>query len=876
MFPSTAGDLSASDGLATRLAELSEDFLAEYREGRCLSVAEFASRFPDLRKKIETTFPPLLALEEFKHDRLMRTQSALAESIPPLSKLGDFSIEREIGRGGMGIVYEARQLSLGRRVAVKILPWQQATPRDVERFHQEARIAARLHQSNIVPVYGSGTDGECHYFAMQRIDGFGLNEVLVDPSRPGPEISDSDDRFSRWVASVGIQAGEALAYSHQANYLHQDVKPANLLQDSSDRIWLTDFGLASLKTTAKHCRGGTARYRAPERERGHCDARSDVFSLGVTLHDLLAARFLKADQGVLRSHRFSNVLEQPSHARQVRSLPRDLRAIIHKATQTEPSQRYQTAAQFVADLQRFLNDRVVAARRVGAAVHLSRWMRRNRLLTVSLVVLTAVLGSSVTYFVHTNIKTTQLNRQLASLNQELTANNARLANAFFAVSALLRTSVVAALPEDPVSGTENLVPDSDEASVIGVEYNTAQFGFPLKRLLPEHPTTIADLGDDPELILSAFRAPRRVAETMHSFGRLAEAEAAYAYAFDLVGLAEELPDPPWELIAFRQARILNDLGQVAADRGDFLAAERLHSRALSTLKQYPGPYKNGLGDHERARAILGQEFALAEETEALNFVQRAWDPAAVEDRSAATNDESIASLRKVVAMCEATLEQRESYHASVLLGLCRLKLDRLTIADRQERTTAFETHLALIQSIAERPSPEPRYRHSYAEALASTDLIPESVDSDEFEWVQRNLNSSLKIATELSQSYPSCPGYRFTAADVSHKLAILARRNGSAESAEPYFRRALDRQHELVTRYPRSPRYRLWRSVLQASYARHLASQERFSEAMSALQVARDELEPIPEDALHPQILEIARQFVANGEQWISTVSHNP
>src|SRR5690606_26578226 len=142
-----------------------------------------------------------------------------------------------------------------------------------------------------------------------------------------------------------------------------------------------------------------------------------------------------------------------------------------------------------------------------------------------------------------------------------------------------------------------------------------------------------------------------------------------------------------------EARIWNDLGQIAADRADFFAAKELYTRAFTTLNAHPGKHQNGLGDHERARAVYGQNFALADEIEALSVVPKAWSTEHSENVTIgrlAESNESVAALQQVIAMCESTLDVRESHHARVLLGLCRIKLARQTIADPQERMAAID------------------------------------------------------------------------------------------------------------------------------------------------------------------------------------------
>ena len=231
---------------------------------------------------------------------------------PALAELGDYRLVRELGRGGMGIVYEAEQVSLGRRVALKVLPFAAALdPPQLRRFQTEAHAAAQLHHTNIVPVFSVGCERGVHYYAMQFIDGRTLAQVILDQQRaepPGHEpswphsgpsaLGTTGDRARfRLVAELGIQAAEALDHAHRLGIVHRDIKPANLLLDVRGNLWITDFGLARLQDEAGLTMTGdllgTLRYMSPEQalaHRGTVDHRTDIYSLGVTLYELLTLR----------------------------------------------------------------------------------------------------------------------------------------------------------------------------------------------------------------------------------------------------------------------------------------------------------------------------------------------------------------------------------------------------------------------------------------------------------------------------------------------------------------------------------------------------------------------------------------------------------
>jgi serine/threonine protein kinase len=462
---------------------LADSFIARYRSGERPSIEEYVRRYPDLADEIRAILPALVELELNQSVPGSATGSldGLVQEIPAATSriLGAYMVLREIGRGGMGVVYEAVQQSLGRHVALKVLPQQSlAGSSHLERFQLEARAAARLHHTNLVPVFGVGSQEGVHYYAMQFIQGQGLDEVFeelrrlrgnpsagIEPVRStrsetarslteaathglltgrfaegrvveadlqneraspdalaatvaeagGPETGASrsavsgssgvsaqveltgtqaETRYYRSVARVGLQVAEGLAYAHSQGIVHRDIKPSNLLLDAKGTVWITDFGLAKAEgTDALTHTGdivGTLRYMAPERFDGWSDPRSDVYSMGVTLYELVTLQYLF--QAPNRAKLIDRVMhDAPASPRKLdRKVPRDLETIILKAIAKEPAQRYASAELMAEDLRRFLADKAVLARRSSPPEQAWRWCRRNPQLAAASAV--AVLG----------------------------------------------------------------------------------------------------------------------------------------------------------------------------------------------------------------------------------------------------------------------------------------------------------------------------------------------------------------------------------------------------------------------------------------------------------------------------------------------------
>src|SRR5262245_61736601 len=351
-------------------------------------------------------------------------------------RLGDFEIVREVGRGGMGVVFEARQLSLNRKVALKVMSSGLGlTGKAVERFRREAEAAAKLHHTNIVPVYATGEEDGAHYYAMELVDGSSLDRVIKQAREPAvpvarpeqappapaqdvstpPSASDdlamtgpyrpasppaapepptppalsssslgSDGQYFDAVARMLAEVADALEYAHQQGVVHRDIKPSNLLLSPSGRLYLTDFGLARLleqpgmTVTGEFV--GTPMYMAPEQiaaGRAPIDHRADVYSLGATLYEVLTLR--PPFTGERRDQVIAQVMyKEPAGLRRLNPrVPVDLETICLKALDKDPARRYQTAGAMAEDLRRYVKRSAIAARRAGPLARLKKWPRRH-------------------------------------------------------------------------------------------------------------------------------------------------------------------------------------------------------------------------------------------------------------------------------------------------------------------------------------------------------------------------------------------------------------------------------------------------------------------------------------------------------------------
>ncbi len=355
---------------AANLAAILDQYMADLSAGNAPERNQLLEAHPALAPQLEAC----LAGIEFIN---RATGAGTASAEPPV--LGDFRLIREIGRGGMGVVYEAEQTSLHRRVALKVLRFGVSDEEAMKRFRREAETVARLHHTNIVPIFAVGCEHGVHYYAMQLIEGQSLADLHDEARRSAKPLPQED--VTRWC----LQAAEALAHAHHRGVIHRDIKPSNLLIDVDGVVWLTDFGLAKhadeVTLTASGALMGTPRYMSPEQAesvRRTIDHRTDIYSLGASLYELATGR--PVFESTSAHHVIMQILtEEPARPRQLcPSLPRDLETIILTCLHKDPAHRYQSAQALADDLRAAVENRPIWARRVPLFERVVRHVRKRR------------------------------------------------------------------------------------------------------------------------------------------------------------------------------------------------------------------------------------------------------------------------------------------------------------------------------------------------------------------------------------------------------------------------------------------------------------------------------------------------------------------
>jgi serine/threonine protein kinase/Tfp pilus assembly protein PilF len=749
-----------------------EEYLAALEAGRAPARAEFLSRHAAIAARLADYLDGLELIHRAGSAAGPASGGAApADDLAGAEPLGDFLLVREVGRGGMGVVYEAEQRSLGRRVALKVLPFAATMdPRQLQRFHNEARAAASLDHPHIVHVHAVGCERGVHYYAMQFIEGQTLAALIADlrrrsdrpapteehpttphvagplaPAAPSAETAPraaasteraprGRDHFRR-VAELGIQAAEALDHAHALGVVHRDIKPANLLVDGRGGLWVTDFGLAHVQSDARLTLTGdlvgTLRYMSPEQalaKRGVVDHRADVYSLGATLYELLALEpaFGGADrEELLRQIAF----EEPKPPRRLnKAIPAELETIVLKALEKNPAERYATAQELADDLRRWLQDRPIQARRPSWARVAAKWTRRHRPVVGSvLAALVVGLAATAWQAVRATVAEQEARSALGQLEQEQDKTTAALKEARRAgqqTLEALRALTDEVLERHMARQTQLTEPDR----------------VFLRQVLRHYEGFAATKGDGPE-------------------NRAIRAEGFY-----------------------RVGRIRAGLGERQDARSAYERAIALQKQLAADFPTVPG-YRDSLGDSHNSLGVLLADLGKPAEAEA-EFRQ-----ALVLRKQLAAEFPTMASYRWVLAGTRNNL-------GNLWAGLGK----------SAEAEAEFRQALALQEQLAAGFPTVPHYRHSLANSHNGLgNLLKEVGKRAEAEAEYRK---AIAVRKRLVADFPTVPDYRYNLAGSHHNLGQLLAGLGRPVEAEAECRQALALQRQLAADFPTVPNYR--------------------------------------------------------------------
>jgi serine/threonine protein kinase/tetratricopeptide (TPR) repeat protein len=820
-----------SEAVEELLGQVADEYTQRLAAGENPDIEEYAGRHPEIAAVIRQVFPAL---------RVMRPAAATpaagrwsGEETRVEGCLGDYRILREIGRGGMGVVYEAEQISLGRRVALKVLPFAAVLDRrQLERFKREAQAAAQLHHTNIVPVFAVGCERGVHYYAMQYIDGRPLS-VVIQELRQLSGLTPNDERqsttpqsavtsrlaegtwaggsspagssagaglagppangattgtsglgsattapaFFRAVAELGVQAAGALQHAHEQGVVHRDIKPANLLVDAEGHLWVTDFGLALMRSDSVLTMPGdvlgTLRYMSPEQTRGQralVDQRTDVYSLGVTLYELLC---LEPAFGARDRHELLRQIAgtEPRPLRKVRgAVPRELETIVTKALSKNPEQRYASAQRLADDLRRFLEDRPILAKPPTVVDRVGKWARRHRTVVsaAAALLVMAVVGLSVSMVLIARERSEAWRqRDLAVVQHAAAEENLQLA----------RETVDRLLMQ---GASEEL---GDEVQLERVRQMLVDDSQAVRDLA----TLTGKLHADGDLQAQVGQAYQRVADINALLGQTQQAEAACTRAIAVFKqFCADYPETP----ACRQGLANSYLAAATLrwESGRPAEAEAPVRAALAALRE--------LTATSSEPAVYGQE--LARGLNLLGLVLR--DRGCLVEAEEALR-ESIGHRTQLAANAERSPRQR------LELARCLRNLaDVLLKAGRREDAAAT---VQLAQMIQEELVQEYPSELSYGAELAHTQRwwneaqaapCPGAPHAE----AQRQLPAYQKLVAEL----PEVPWHREQLARAYWTLGHTLTKAGCPAEAAAARKQAVAFQEQLAGSFPNVPRYR--------------------------------------------------------------------
>jgi hypothetical protein len=943
--PTLLGALSEEQ--KERLTDVLDRYLSSLDEAVPLNRATLLAQHPDLAEPLATYLDRLDELHDAAAGFAGGERETPAETAAPAEdgkQIGDFRLVREIGRGGMGVVYEAWQVSLGRRVALKVLPFAAVLDsKQIARFRNEAQAAAQLHHSNIVPVFAVGVERGVHFYAMQFIDGQPLDQAIeelrIAAGGPSPSSKSSKNGSSKNGAAtspsrastvalgahsaetyrsdrasqgtllkndfakrggsyhtavrLGIDAAEALHAAHEFGVVHRDVKPSNLLLDGDGKIWVTDFGLARIQSNASLTRTGdlvgTMRYMSPEQAAGKAalvDQRTDVYSLGATLYELLTLRHaFEGDDGPTLLRRIEQ--EEPRRLRQLAPrVPADLETVIHKAMAKSPSERYATSKEFADDLRRVLDGQPTLAKPPTVADRLGKWARRHRGVVLS------GIAVGLCAIVSLVVATSLILREKAEADRYL--QEARRAEQL-ADENYGQASAAKQLADENYRQARDAVNDLGlrMAERLANEPGAAHFRRELLELALSYYREFIERAkggpqaDDPLVRVDMALAYENIAKLTERIDGAAKSLPSYRQSKHILEALIVADPSDSEVGRYRQylATVINNLGEACTDAGELAEARRLLDIAIAMRSEFVDGFPHDArrsADLAISLTNLGH-LLLAEDRHSGAAEEQFRRALSIQSRLLSADPNDAELLSATAATHNGLGAACESRHPPAALDSCRKAVALMTRAcmarpkniDYQARLATMFRHLGAIESTVtglragaacyaqaidvldqwQREAPENRVlRCELAAIYNNQGLLLTRMQQ------LQNAESSLKNALNLYQPvlefYPQDHLLASSVGRVYNNLGYLWMGVGDHDGAARAYESAIELQRKAFLQAPRVAQYRKFLSNHYFNHAAVLRKQNRPEDAMRA---ALQRRKLWPEDA--GELLSVAEEL---------------
>jgi serine/threonine protein kinase len=854
--------VSAHEAPRQQLLDVLERYMADLERGVAPDEQALLAANPALADELLPYLESLRLLDGATRDMRMPNGQRGDESTSGARQIGEYRIVREIGRGGMGIVYEAHQKSLNRKVALKILPFAAVLDqRQIARFRNEAQAAAQLHHPHIVPVFAVGQEQGVNYYAMQYIDGQSLEQAIAElraiekrrttnstkghgtPSgstttfhiRPASAFPSRDsiergDLF-RTVARLGREAAEALHHAHEHGIVHRDVKPSNLLIDGDGKLWVTDFGLARIQNdngvTLTGDVVGTLRYMSPEQASGSTlvDARTDVYSLGVTLYELVTQTQAHPsdDRQTLLRHIIN---DEPIAPRKINpAVPIDLETIVLGAMARARDDRYESAQALADDLGRFLDGKPTLARRPSLVDRLGKWARRHR----SLVALgaAALVLLSIVSAVGVVMLAGEQSRTSAALAES--EHNAHIAQENFERAERYFQQARSAVDQFGVRISDRLV------EIPGAE--SVRRELLIDTLRYYHQFAI-DAGNDPALRQETALAHFKSATIAARLG--AVNDAIKEYESSQKGLAKLVRAEPTRTEPRAQLALShNNLGLLYAARSETNEARHEYAKAIEIQK--------GLVQEHTDDSVLAGQLAESEANLGL-LLDQLGDTKGAEQSLRAAID-----VMRPIADAQTGQPKLARDLAIASNNLSYVLRNRDTAAaDRASREA-----ISILERLAQQPASGGDYEDDLALCYNNRAALQSQSGKwkEAIDWHQR----AIGLQEKMTRKSPAIVRYRSDLAVSLNNLGMAFCQAGKSADADAAFGRAHELFDTLAGDYPDELAYRSSLAALLNNQALALAGMGRHADALriypTAIDAQRSCLARVPDSEMMRDLL---------------------